>query len=166
MPGLDLNFGIAYSDPKYDNAQVDSFVDFPSFAPDGDVSGNQILRTSKVQANAGLQITRILASDVEFFLRSDITHRGKQFADASNQAIAPKSTQVNASLGWRAEAWAVELWGRNLTDEDAPTGGFRDVYFSNTTPDGVNGGGTFFPFRWTVSHPRRTTYGLTLRYNL
>lgn len=165
MAGLDLNFGVAYSDPKYDNAQVDSFVDFPSFAPDGDISGNQILRTSKIQANAGVQITRILANDAEFFMRSDVTHRGKQFADASNQAIVPKSTQVNASLGWRAESWSVELWGRNLTDEDAPTGGFRDVYFTNTTPDGVNGGGTFFPFRWTVSHPRRTTYGLTLRYN-
>jgi iron complex outermembrane receptor protein len=165
VAGLDLNFGISYSDPKYDNAQVDSFVDFPSFAPDGDISGNQILRTSKLQANAGFQVTRTLRNDSEFFLRSDITHRGKQFADASNQAIVPKSTQVNASLGWRAEVWSVELWGRNLTDEDAPTGGFRDVFFTNTTPNGVNSGGTFFPFRWTVSHPRRTTYGLTLRYN-
>jgi len=94
-----------------------------------------------------------------------VTHRGKQFADASNQTIVPKATNINASLGWRAETWSIELWGRNLTDEDAPTGGFRDVYFSNTTPNGVNSGGTFFPFRWSVSHPRRTTYGLTLRYN-
>jgi hypothetical protein len=29
----------------------------------------------------------------------------------------------------------------------------------------VNTGGTFFPFRYSVSHPRRTTYGVTLRYN-
>jgi iron complex outermembrane receptor protein len=165
MAGLDLNFGVSYSDPKYDNAKVDSFVDFPSYAPDGDVTGNQILRTSKVQANAGFQVTRFMANDLEFFLRGDVTHRGKQFADASNQTIVPKATNINASLGWRAETWSIELWGRNLTDEDAPTGGFRDVYFSNTTPNGVNSGGTFFPFRWSVSHPRRTTYGLTLRYN-
>lgn len=165
VAGLDLNFGVAYSDPKYDNAQVDSFIDFPTFAPDGDISGNQILRTSKLQANAGFQITRILANDSEFFLRSDVTHRGKQFADAANQTIVPRATQVNASVGWRTEDWSVDVWGRNLTDEDAPSGGFRDVYFTNTTPSGVNSGGTFFPFRWTVSHPRRTTYGITLRYN-
>ena len=165
MAGLDLNVGISYSDPRYDRARVNSFVDFPSYAPDGDVSGNQILRTSKIQANAGFQVTRFMENDLEFFLRGDVTHRGKQFADASNQTIVPDATNINASLGWRTEAWSIELWGRNLTDEDAPTGGFRDVYFSNTTPSGLNSGGTFFPFRWSVSHPRRTTYGLTLRYN-
>jgi hypothetical protein len=106
-----------------------------------------------------------VGADREFFLRGDVAHRGKQFADASNQTIVPASTNVNASLGVRSDSFSLELWGRNLTDEDAPTGAFRDVYFSNTLPSGVNTGGTFFPFRYSVSHPRRTTYGLTLRYN-
>jgi len=163
--GLDLNLGASYADPKYDKARVDSFIDFPTFAPSGEVSGNQILRTSKVQANAGFQFSRDVGPDREFFLRGDVAHRGKQFADASNQTIVPASTNVNASLGVRSDSFSLELWGRNLTDEDAPTGAFRDVYFSNTLPSGVNTGGTFFPFRYSVSHPRRTTYGLTLRYN-
>lgn len=164
-PGLDLNLGASYADPTYDRAKVDSFLDFPTYAKSGgDVSGNQILRTSKVQANAGFQFSRDLVSGREFFLRGDIAHRGKQFADASNQTIVPASTNVNASLGVRTDALSVELWGRNLTDEDAPTGAFRDVYFSNTLPSGVNTGGTFFPFRYSVSHPRRTTFGVTLRY--
>lgn len=163
--GLDLNIGASYADPKYDRAKVDSFIDFPTYAPTGDVSGNQILRTSKVQANAGFQFSRDVGVDREFFLRGDVAHRGKQFADASNQTIVPASTNVNASLGVRSESFSLELWGRNLTNEDAPTGAFRDVYFSNTLPSGVNTGGTFFPFRYSVSHPRRTTYGLTLRYN-
>ena len=163
--GVDLNIGASYADPKYDRAKVDSFIDFPTFAPTGDVSGNQILRTSKVQANAGLQYSAELGSGREFFVRGDVSHRGKQFADASNQTIVPASTNVNASLGVRSDAWSVELWGRNLTDEDAPTGAFRDVYFGNTLPNGTYSGGTFFPFRYSVSHPRRQTYGVTLRYN-
>jgi iron complex outermembrane receptor protein len=162
---LDFNLGVSYADPKYERARVDSFIDFPTYAPTGDVSGNQILRTSKVQGNAGFQIRRDLAGDREFFLRGDVAHRGKQFADASNQTIVPSSTNVNAALGVRTDDWSLELWGRNLTDEDAPTGAFRDVYFSNSLPTGVNTGGTFFPFRYSVSHPRRTTYGVTLRYN-
>jgi iron complex outermembrane receptor protein len=163
--GVDLNIGASYADPKYDRAKVDSFIDFPTFAPTGDVSGNQILRTSKVQATAGLQYSAELGSGREFFVRGDVSHRGKQFADASNQTIVPASTNVNASLGVRSDAWSVELWGRNLTDEDAPTGAFRDVYFGNTLPNGTYSGGTFFPFRYSVSHPRRQTYGVTLRYN-
>jgi iron complex outermembrane receptor protein len=163
--GLDFNIGASYADPKYDRAKVDSFIDFPTYAPTGDVSGNQILRTSKVQANAGLQFSSDVGADREFFLRGDVAHRGKQFADASNQTIVPASTNVNASLGLRGQSFSLELWGRNLTDEDAPTGAFRDVYFSNSLPNGVNTGGTFFPFRYSVSHPRRTTYGVTVRYN-
>jgi len=162
--GLDLNFGISYADPKYDRARVDSFIDFPTYAPTGDISGNQILRTSKVQANAGFQFSRPVADGREWFFRTDVSHRGKQFADASNQTIVPRATNVNASMGLRSDAWSVELWGRNLTGEDAPTGAFRDVFFSNTLPNGTISGGTFFPFRYTVSHPRLTTWGLTMRY--
>ena len=163
--GLDLNFGISYADPKYDRARVDSFIDFPTYAPTGDISGNQILRTSKVQANAGFQLSRTVSSDRDWFFRADVSHRGKQFADASNQAIVPRATNVNASMGLRGDTWSVELWGRNLTGEDAPTGAFRDVFFSNTLPNGTISGGTFFPFRYTVSHPRLTTWGLTMRYS-
>lgn len=163
--GLELNVGASFADPKYDRAQVETFGDFPSFAPTGDVSGNQILRTSKVQANAGLQYSKNTASGNEIFFRSDVSHRGRQFADASNQTIVPAATFVNASLGMRAEEWSVEVWGRNLTDEDAPTGAFRDAVLSNTLPNGNYSTGTFLPFRYSVSHPRRTTYGVTLRYN-
>jgi len=105
-----------------------------------------------------------LSSGNEVSVRLDATHRGRQFADASNQTIVPAATQVNALLTLRAESWSIDLWGRNLTDENAPTGAFRDAFLSNTLPNGTYTTGTFLPFRYSVSHPRRTTYGLTLRY--
>ena len=163
--GLELNVGASFADPKYDDAKVETFADFPTFAPAGDVSGNQILRTSKVQANAGARYSMNIPSGEELAVRIDLSHRGRQFADATNQTIVPASTFVNASLVLSAEAWSFELWGRNLTDEDAPTGAFRDAFLSNTLPNGTYSTGTFLPFRYSVSHPRRTTYGLTLRYN-
>ncbi len=164
LPGLELNVGASFADPTYEKAQIETFGDFPSFAPTGDVSGNQILRTSKVQANAGFQYSANTSRDNEMFIRSDVSHRGRQFADASNQTIVPAATFVNASFGLRADDWSLELWGRNLTDEDAPTGAFRDAFLSNTLPNGSHSTGTFLPFRYSVSHPRRTTYGVTLRY--
>lgn len=161
--GLDLNLGLSYIDGKYDDAKIQSFIDFPSFAPDGDVSGKKILRQSEWQWNVGAGYSAIARGDTNWFVRTDASYRGKQFADSSNQAILPESLLLNASLGLRGDRWTLELWGRNLTDEDAPTGAFRDVYFTNTLPDGTSAGGTFFPLRYTVNHPRLRTYGLTWR---
>ncbi len=165
LSGWEVNVGASFADPEYDRAQVETFGDFPSFAPTGDISGNQILRTSKVQANAGFRYSMNTASGNEIVVRSDVSHRGRQFADASNQTVVPAATFVNASIGLRSENWSVEAWGRNLTDEDAPTGAFRDAFLSNTLPNGTYSTGTFLPFRYSVSHPRRTTYGVTLRYS-
>jgi iron complex outermembrane receptor protein len=163
--GLDLNLAASWADPKYENARVQSFIEFPTYSPTGDVSGNQILRTSKFQATAGARWSQPLRGDTDWFIRGDLSYRDKQFADASNQTIVASSTNLNASIGVTNDRWSLELWGRNLTDEDAPTGAFRDVYFSNTLPSGTNTGGTFFPFRYTVSHPRLMTYGLTWKMN-
>lgn len=161
--GLDVNAGVSWIDAEYDDARIDSFVQFPSYAPLGDVSGNRVLRQSEWQANAGFGYAAQATANVGWFFRTDLAYRGKQYADATNQAIIPDSTILNGSVGLQGERWTVSLWGRNLTDEDAPTGAFRDVYFSNTLPSGTSTGGTFFPFRYSVSHPRLRQYGITWR---
>ncbi|MGE0581864.1 MAG: TonB-dependent receptor [Steroidobacteraceae bacterium] len=161
--GLDLNAGVSYIDGQYDHAKVATFAQFPSFFPDGDISGKQILRLSEWQWNAGAGYSAPLRGDTNWFFRTDASYRGKQFADSSNQAILPSSLNVNASLGVRTDTWSLELWGRNLTDEDAPSGAFRDVHFTNTLPNGTSNSGAFFPIRYTVSHPRLMTYGITWR---
>ena len=163
VPGLDLNAGLSFIDGKYDNAEVATFNQFPSFYPDGNISGNTILRQSKWQWNAGAGYKAALRGETDWFVRADASYRDKQFADSSNQAIVPDSLNLNASLGVRTDTWSLELWGRNLTDEDAPTGAYREVLFSNTLLNGTSAGGTFFPIRYNVSHPRLMTDGITWR---
>jgi hypothetical protein len=49
-------------------------------------------------------------------------------------------------------------------EEDAPSGAFREVYFSNTYADGTFGfASPFFPYRYSISHPRLRQLGLTVR---
>ncbi len=163
MRGVDLNLGVAYVNAEYDNATLETFREFPTFAPTGSVAGKKMLRSSEWQGNAGARYGAPLRGETEWFMRGDVAYRGKQFADATNQTIVPASTTLNATLGVTNDRWSLELWGRNLGNEDAPSGAFRDVYFSNTLPTGVNTGGTFFPFRYSVSHPRLRQYGVTWR---
>ena len=175
--GLEASFGMALTDnltgnlgftvtnSEFDDARITSFADFPSFAPDGDVAGNTLLRQSEVQGNLTLNYRRALRGDMDWYLRTDILYTGKQWVGAANQAEIPAHTYVNLKIGIDAEQYSVELWSDNLLDDDKPVAGFRDVWFSNALPGGGAEGGfaAFFPWRITLSHPRRRQVGATLR---
>ena len=159
------NLGFTVTNPEFGNAPIDSFADFPSFAPDGQVEGNKLLRQSDFQANATLNYRREWRGDADWFVRGDVMHTGEQFLGSPNQAIIPAHTYVNLRLGLDSDRYTVELWAENLFDDDNPVAGFRDVFFSNTGPSGGTGGffDTFFPWRITLSHPRRRQVGITGR---
>lgn len=176
-PHVDATLGVSYIDAQYDKARVDSFKNFPSFSPFGDVSGKQILRQSPWQVAASLGYKAPLRNNLDWYLRGDLSYRDEQYADATNQAITPDQTKLNMQLGFQGDSWTFEIWGRNLTNEDGPSAAYRDVYFTNslpdgtffrtpagTTPAGTTGRSTFFPWRYSVSYPTLREYGVTLRY--
>jgi len=179
VTGLEASFAYAFTDnltgslgfsltnSEFDDAQIESLADFPSFAPDGDVSGNELLRQSATQASLTLNYRRAFRGDLEWYVRTDVLYTGKQWVGAANQAEVPAHNYVNLKIGIDAERYSVELWSDNLLDDDKPTAAFRDVWFSNALPGGGAGGffDTFFPWRLTVSHPRRRQVGATLRVN-
>ena len=159
------NLGFTVTDPKFDDARITTFADFPSYAPAGDVSGNELLRQSSVQGNLTLNYRRAFRGDMDWYVRTDVLYTGKQWVGAANQAEVPAHTYVNLKIGIDAERYSVELWSDNLLDDDKPVAAFRDVWFANALPGGGADGGfnAFFPWRLTVSHPRRRQVGGTLR---
>ena len=164
---LTASLGFSVTDSEFDDAKIRSFANFPSYAPDGDVSGNELLRQSAVQGNLTLNYRRAFRGDMEWYLRTDVLYTGKQWVGSINQAEIPAHTYVNLRIGIDAGSYSVELWSDNLLDDDKPIAGFRDVWFSNALPGGGAGGSfnTFFPWRITLSHPRRRQVGATLRVN-
>ena len=178
VSGLEASFAYAFTDnltgslgfsltnSEFDDAEIESFADFPSFAPDGNVSGNSLLRQSEVQANATINYRRALRGNTDWYVRTDVLYTGKQWIGAPNQAEVPAHTYVNLRVGIDAERYSVELWSENLLDDDSPVAGFRDVYFGNALPGGGAGGffDTFFPWRITLSHPRGRQVGVTARF--
>ena len=154
-------FGLTWRESEFDHAVMDSFSLFPSFAPDGDVSGQTVLRQSDTQANASLTYTAPAGDSWEWYLRGDVFHRGKSFVGAPNQAIVPARNTANLRLGFESEGWELVIWSENIFDDDAPSAAFRDVFFSNTA-DGVTSPpnfSTFFPWRLTVSPPPASNGG-------
>ncbi len=160
-----VNVGVSYANSRFTDAQVDSFVEFPSFAPDGDVSGNKLLRQPKWQFNISPMYETQVSEDVAMFIRADIMHEGQYFVGNTNQAIIPGRTKVNARTGVRlSSGLEVEFWVDNLFDDDKPDAAFRDVFLNNTADGVTTGFNAIFPWRMSVLHPRLRTFGVTARY--
>ena len=93
------NLGFSLTNSEFDDAEIESFADFPSFAPNGDVSGNSLLRQSEVQANATINYRRTLRGNTDWYVRTDVLYTGKQWIGAPNQAEVPAHTYVNLRVG-------------------------------------------------------------------
>ena len=76
---------------------------------------------------------------------------------------------MNLSLGFKSDRWTITAWVNNLLEEDDPISTFRDVAFNNTDdfnqsrPLVGRGENQIVGLRYTVAHPRLTTYGLTVQ---
>jgi outer membrane receptor protein involved in Fe transport len=67
-----------------------------------------------------------------FFARVDASARDEFFFDVSHDQASQAYELLHARVGYEGENWVVQLWGRNLTDEDYAVRGF---YFGNEPPD-------------------------------
>ena len=61
-----------------------------------------------------------LTAGMDFFLNADVSYEDEKPVQVHNLAWAPEATVVGARLGVEGENWSATLFGRNLTDEDAP----------------------------------------------
>jgi len=69
------------------------------------------------------------------FARMDVNSRDGYFFDVSHDERAEAATLVHARIGYEADNWTVQLWGKNLFDEVHAVRGF---YFGNEPPDFPN----------------------------
>lgn len=67
-----------------------------------------------------------------FFARLDTTARDEFYFDVSHDQESQAYELLHARVGYEGDNWLMQLWGRNLTDEDYAVRGF---YFGNEPPD-------------------------------
>ena len=157
--------GFSLTDSEFDEARIESFDDFPSFAPDGDVSGNEVLRQSAVQAECHAHLplrisrrTRIGMCVVTCCIRQPVA--GGAQPGGSARPYLRESTLGNRFGTLHSGTVDGESVRRRQTCGRIP----RHI-FANDLPGGAGGGfNAFFPFRITLSHPRRRQVGVTARF--
>jgi len=165
---------LSYQDAVWDDAAVQSLATWPSFEPDGNVTGNQVQRQSPWQASGTLQYSHEIRDGWNFFGRGDVSWLDESFTGNDNFTTVPSHTYVNLSLGVENGRYRVALWGNNIFSNEEPTTSLRIIYWTNTSGADADGQGDLrnpatplyndlaaFPvFNQSVSHPRLATYGI------
>ncbi|MDP6413831.1 MAG: TonB-dependent receptor plug domain-containing protein [Gammaproteobacteria bacterium] len=155
--------GLSHNKGDFDKGQIESFMNFPSFAPNGDMRGQSLSRQPETQVNANATYRRNLRGSWDWYTRGDVNYQSRWYVGLPNQARMPGRFRANARLGVESDRYIIELWVNNAFDDDTVESAFRDVYLTNALPDGTQNFDTLFPWRLTVSHPQGRTIGLTLR---
>lgn len=124
VEGIELNAGIAYIDATYDEGTTAQRVTRANLcnlgtecAEDGDIGGNELQRTSKVQWNIGASAEAPISDAIDFFGRVDVAGQSKQFVSEVNVTTIQPRTLVNGRLGVRGDNWSASIWAKNLFDQ-------------------------------------------------
>jgi iron complex outermembrane receptor protein len=154
-----VDLGLSFNDPKYEDGvkyspAVTRFqCDKTDLcADDGEVGGNQLARTSKVQVNSGFTYNLVFDSGWMVSTRYDFTYQSKQYVTPLNLAWVPERFISNASINILDpnDVWEFNLWGKNIFDEDKAANAFYLGVFN----------------QYMVSKVTGPSYGLQVKYNL
>jgi len=85
------------------------------------MTGNRAIRYPEWKGNfaASYEGGSVFNGRANWFARTDLMYFGEYFVDEANMAKAPSQTLLDARVGLNFDRTRVELFGRNLTGEDA-----------------------------------------------
>lgn len=131
--GLVLSAGVAYVDAIYTNFPNGSGFQEPLYVFRGnlDLSGNRMVRTPKVMANATLGKTWYLSRG-SLELAGDVYYNSGFFLEGTNVSRSEQEAYVDlgARVSYLHEPWRLRVtaFGRNLTDELYVQGGLPNDF--------------------------------------
>lgn len=146
---LRINAGLGLLDSDYTELELSGL----------DLSGNRLLESPEVSFNLSGDYAAPVADAGSLILHADLSYKSDQYFSAFNGDKFPESLQyadgfveVNARVAYRdaRQRFEIGLWGKNLTDNDVPTGAGTD-----------QGTLTFFT---TVPYPRRFGIDLSAKF--
>jgi iron complex outermembrane receptor protein len=114
---LTISGAYAYNDVEITQGEDRSPL---NFGGSSDVIGNALPRTPNSSAFAGIQYRGQLNGVTDWYVGGEILHAGRKFVTVANLLEVPSQELVNARVGIEKDAWRIELWGKNLFDDDTP----------------------------------------------
>jgi len=124
-----------------------------AFGASTNVLGNRLPRAPKSQGYASVSYGAPLNDGMEWYAGADYVYVGSKFVESANLAETGAQELVNARIGWKKDTLRVEVWGKNLLDNDTPDAAFPSFDYDTFTSRAI-----------TIALPAKPTYGVRLNY--
>lgn len=116
---LDPQYDEGFKDGAFDRACLSQTADFVSSTCDGDVSGNQIAKTSETQLYASVTHTVPEAlKGFDLVNRVDFTHEGRRPTTSIGTAEIPAVNLFNYRLSLEKDNTEIAFWVDNVFDQE------------------------------------------------
>jgi hypothetical protein len=125
----------------------------------GSVAGKRTPRSPEWNGFVLGKYTIPLANGWAFSLGGDVVYEGSKFAQIHNLAETGDRMYLNARVGLESDNWTVQLWGRNLNDDDTALDILRYI-----DSRGIPGPAGLSTRAFAVSLPRPRQFGITGTY--
>lgn len=113
--GWTTDFNVAWADNKFTDFEANFIQSYANFT---NVNGNEHGRYPKWSGSISSTYTNELTDDWDWFVRGDAIYFGKTWVDVDNIASCNDYWLFNARAGIEREDLRVELWVKNLFDDD------------------------------------------------
>ncbi len=123
--GFDLNQGLLndFADDGLNNCSTGLQFEGAECSGDtvalGSISGKQVPRTSKNTAFFDVEYRGAISNGWDWFVGANYSYEESRFAQVLNHAETGDIELVNARLGFTSDRYSINIWGKNLTGEDA-----------------------------------------------
>lgn len=126
----------------------------------GDITGQRSPLVSEHQLTISADYRNAFGSNgMEWFARADYLYRSSFFAQVHNLAESGDSNKINLNLGIENDTFKVQLWAKNVLDDDSVQGILRYVDFAAPELNGAT------QRAFAVTPSSRRQFGATVSAN-
>ena len=91
---------------------------------------------------------------MSWYAGADYVYVGGKFVTSANLATTGAQELVNARIGFNRDKLRVELWGKNIFDNDTPDAAFPSFDYDTFTSRAI-----------TIALPKKPTFGVRVNYD-
>lgn len=102
---------------------------------DCSVAGHRFALSARNSGSFAVDFRHAINADYQLFANADVSYVGKRAVQVHADPYVPSALLVGARFGVRRDNWAIAVYGRNLTSEDAPAVATRWFTTSFVGPD-------------------------------
>jgi outer membrane receptor protein involved in Fe transport len=130
----------------------------------GSIVGKRPPRAPEHQGFVSTRFDGALGNGWGWYVGGDVTYEGSKFAQVHNEIETGDRTYLNLRAGIETDSWSVQLWAKNLTDDDTPLDILRYIDTRGQTSQQLLFQSIPIARGFAVTPPRGRQVGLTASF--